>query len=138
MADTDSGAFFELHETTKVATAWFFDYPGGDMMAMVFADDADAPWKLVIRIRHRLDDKPPDESADTKTGYRIVREADDASRDELVTETDNMLGVFKDLQSGSRLWREEVNGSAAEFLKRWAKMSFSHTRLVADEPKTPQ
>lgn len=132
-------AFFELTDQSQVATAWFLAYEGGDLMAIVFRDTAEAPWKMVIRERMQVDDEEdPDLSNDEKKGFEVHRGPDEGSRDDLVVRTDVVFDAFKLAHPQHRFWREEINGSAEDFAHRWSQLPFAHAKVPVEGPRDPQ
>src|SRR5262245_55971165 len=124
--------FFELSDKSEVATAWFLSMANGDdLMAMVFRDSAEDPWKAVVRHRKRVDNLDPFESKDDKTGYAVTGQATSESRDHLLNA---MASFFSDVQTvtgGGRLHRVDVNGDAEAFTTAWSRMPFAHAKVYA-------
>lgn len=125
------------HPTSEVAVAWYLELaptPSGNVMAMVFRDGPDQPWKLVVRTRMYVDDKSFG-SRDRRNGlmFEATPDSDPATcRRELIDKGDDLLGGLMTLGLG-KLYRQSDHTSLQEFLTIWGKQPWGHMRPLTPE-----
>lgn len=116
--------YFPLGSTSEVAVAWYLEVkiqPQGNIMAMVFRDGPNDPWKVVVRIRIYADDKVH-ASKDWRHGHMVYGEKDD-----LVKQTDILMDGLKEASRGE-LTRIDEHESIDEFMEIWTNQPWAHKR----------
>lgn len=120
--------YFPLdHPGSEVAVAWYveLDPVKGNIMAMVFRDGPDKPWKFVIRTRFYRDDIMTRESKDKREGWMIEAKNGEDRKAEFIEKGDK---IFMDVLSkgGSKLARIDEHKSLEEFFEIWKNQSWAH------------
>jgi len=126
-------AFIAIDEHTQVATAWFVQCDGSDVLAIVIRENATAPWEFKIRSRYYMDDKVFD-SKDRKQHYTVTGgKPTDASRDDLV---EAGRKICDDIANGlnGKLWTIVVNGTGEAFIERYKELPMVHWK---EQPSVP-
>ena len=126
--------YFPLDQPgSEVAVAWYVELPynHGNVLAMVFRDGPDQPWKAVARTRMYVDDRTDDTSKDRRQGYMItdpLAENQDIARASLIQKID---AVVEHLVSvGAKLeTRLSEHKSLNEFLDLWQQQPWANVRV---------
>lgn len=130
--------YFPLdYPETEVAIGWYLEMSvaKGNIMAMVFRDGPDKPWKLVLRTRLYKDDLLGRESRDERNGYMVeaLPHQDPAvARQELTEKVDGLFGDMMALGMG-RLYRLADHTSTQDFLRIWGEQPWGHMTPMTQE-----
>jgi hypothetical protein len=115
----------------EVAVGWYLEMmPAntGNIMAMVFRDGPETPWKLVLRSRFYVDSDTTDKSKDERTGYLVERPATEEQRDELVKKATQIMDTLRVGYQG-QLTTIRHFGPAESFVEKWSQLQFAHMRV---------
>lgn len=123
--------------SSEVAVAWHLEMPNyrGNIMAMVFRDSPNDPWKTVVRIRYYVDDVKDSTSKDKRHGWMLESPPDksaDTVRQDMIEGTDSFFHQMMDLLGG-RLYRFDDHKSTEELLDNMAKQPFANLRVISKE-----
>lgn len=115
--------------TSEVAVAWYLELtapaPPGNIMAMVFRDGPDQPWKCVMRSRFYRDALTDEQSKDERRGFMATSE----DRDTLIAKTDIVFAQLTSTLGGPKVVRIDQHRSLDEFMEIWSKQPWSHMRV---------
>lgn len=125
-------------QRTDVACAWHVTLNtefGGNILAMVFRDDAISPWKLVARTRFYRDDKAHD-SNDDREGYMVtskITEDQEQVKKDLITKMDTLITFVSDKGATLDSRMENTGQTTEAFMKRWMDQHFMHSKAMSPE-----
>lgn len=136
--DSSSNPIFTITETSYVECLWDISCHDMEVMALVYKDSPEKPWRATYRFRYYQDKKVFD-SADRKSVYHLrAKSSDDADRDQLVKAMDMLAAMTRAAFPEARVERQPVRGGADVFMSLMLKRPSSHAVVSVPGPERPQ